>query len=455
MSSLLSRRVFMASAAAVALVGNRLPPPTGKGKGRNKTDPVVSPTPTPTPEPSPSPTPTPTPEPSPTPTPTPTGPTPAGSMQSAARFYRSLGINTHPNWLSTNWGTVDWQTPLVALGLPASRGMIGKNPTVLDKMKPVFDAGMQHCTLIVQSAGTTLDKTEAAAHIAFLKDRVGTQRVCGIEGPNEFNKTGPADWADVLRDFVKWTHDEVRKDAAFASVPLIAPSIWKRELSGYQAVGDISAYVDKGCIHAYSGNRLPTLIDSGTMQDALDNARILTPSKPIWMTETGWMTGGNWPVSERAQAKYILRNYCQTMLHGVERNFLYELMDDQSNLWGICDSACRPKPAYGALRNLAGLVRDNRDTGATLDYKLGGPSSLTSLALAKSDGTFLLLLWLEVSSYSGGSDIETRESATVSFPTAMSYEVYRPTFAAAADLTGNGTGLTLEVADELTVIRLQ
>jgi hypothetical protein len=371
----------------------------------------------------------------------------------AGNFYKALGVNAHA-WYVNN----AWPQRLVELGVPNVRGKVGTSKDFVTKLGPFLAGGGKIDATIIQSNGGTLDKADAAKNLAFLKNYVGLQYVSGIEGPNEFNNGEPPNWAATERDFVHWLHDTVRADAAFRAVPLIAPSVWKRILADYQALGDLSAWVDKGCIHYYSGVRRPTLTGGNTMQGALRDASILAPGKTIWMTETGWQapTGAD-PISPRAQAKYVVRDYFDAFGYGVEKVFNYQIMDDQTNLFGLTDAYANPKPSFYALKNMAALVKDSGGGYGTLDYSLSGaPASLKQMLLQKSDGSFLLVLWLDVDSWVQGRDVDTVVPVTVNLAQpATSFAVYQPTFSSTAQQSGSGNKITVFAADQVTVVKIK
>lgn len=375
----------------------------------------------------------------------------------AGKFYNAIGINAHGVLYPNN----TWPQRLVELDIRNVRGRVGQSTTFVSQLGAFFAQGGKITTNIVQSSNGTLDKVGAAKSLAFLKQNVGAQRVAGIEGPNEFNNTStrPANWATVERDFIKWQHDTVRADATFNAVPLIAPSVWTRLVTDYKALGDLSQWVDKDCIHYYSGFRRPTLTGptAYNMVQALRDASMLAPTKPIWMTETGWMTGGNVPMSPRAQAKYVLRDYFDAFGNGVEKIFDYQLMDDDTNLYGLTDVSARPKLAFYALKNMAALVKDNAGGSGVLDYTVSGaPSSLKQMLLQKSDGSFLLVLWLDVDSYNMSlrRDIETKVPVTINLAQSMTAEVYQPTFSATMQSSGSGQSIPVFIGDEITVVRI-
>ena len=372
----------------------------------------------------------------------------------ASSFYQSLGINGH-SW----YANTVWYQRLIELGVPNLRAKAASNKDFINRLGTFFGNGGKLNATIVHSGDPTLDKNEATKNIAFLKSYVGLQRVSGIEGPNEFNSDHPTNWVSILRDFVKWLHDTVRADSAFNSVPIIGPSIWKRIKADYQALGDISAYIDKGCIHFYSTQRRPTLTNDNTMPGALSDAHIIAPNRPLWMTESGWQSpNGNIPISTRSQAKYVVRDYFDAFGFGVEKLFMYQIMDDQPNQFGLCDTGANPKPAFNALKNMTALVKDQNPGRGSLGYTISGaPSSLKSFSFSKSDGSYLLVLYLDVESYDAKArkDLEYAVPVTVNLSSkARKLEVYQPTFSASVQDSGSGSSVPLMATDHATVVKV-
>lgn len=375
----------------------------------------------------------------------------------AAKFYQAVGVNTHA-WYDPS---KPWGSRLTELGVANVRGKVGTSKDYVTKLQPFFQAGGKINATIVASSGGTLSKTDAQRNLAFLKTNVGLSHVSGVEGPNEFNINHTSGWAAVERDFVKWLHDTVRADPAFNGVPIIAPSVWKRILADYQALGDLSAWVDEACIHYYSGQRRPTLTGppSYTMKASLDAAWKLAPGKPMRMTETGWQApAGNIPISNRAAAKYVVRDYFDAYGYGVHKIFMYQLMDDQTNLFGLTDANANPKPQFDALKNMVALVKDETEATGSLDYSLSGaPSTLKQMLLKKSDGSFLLALWLDVDSYSTSTKrdtVVTPANVTLSLAVPATATIYAPTFNAAAVKTVSAASVPVAVSDEVTIVKV-
>jgi hypothetical protein len=380
------------------------------------------------------------------------------STASAGSFFQMMGVNAR-TWAVDN----AWPQRLLELGLPNVRTKVGQSKDYISKIAPWLSTGGKiNATIVATNAVNTLDKDEATKNLAFLKNYVGLRYVSGIEGPNEFNENYQIcpDWAVKLRDFVQWTHSQVRSDSAFGHIPLVGPSIWKRQSADYQALGDISRYVDRGCIHFYSGRQRPTRSGlTNTMQGEINKATSITPGRPMWMTETGWQApSGNIPISLRAQAKYVVRNYFDAFGFGIEKLFTYQLMDNDSKLWGLCSANGTPKPSFFALKNLAALFKDPASGARSLAYSVSSaPSSLKVFTFSKSDGSFLLAYYLDVDSFDlkAGRDIETEIPVMFHFPSsARKIEVYKPTFSSEVQLQVSGAETALFASDQLTVLKI-
>jgi hypothetical protein len=120
------------------------------------------------------------------------------------------------------------------------------------------------------------------------------------------------------------------------------------------------------------------------------------------------------------QGKYVPRTFAEYFRHGIIRTFWYELVDEAQHPinpeanYGLLQNDLTPKPGYLALQSLILLLRDNDGKGATkqttLSYGLavrpapgfGRTQYIHDLLLQKSNGTFYLLLWHEI------SDVATR-----------------------------------------------
>ena len=93
-------------------------------------------------------------------------------------------------------------------------------------------------------------------------------------------------------------------------------------------------------------------------------------SKPLWLTEVGWPSGGNNGVSEAQQASYVTNAAAIAFANGVEKFFVYELKapetssSDIESHFGIMHTDYTFKPAYLAYRDY--IVR--KESGAADPY---------------------------------------------------------------------------------------
>jgi hypothetical protein len=188
-------------------------------------------------------------------------------------------------------------------------------------------------------------------------------------------------------------------------------------------------------------------------------------------TETGYHTcetcTASPGVSMQAQAKYLARLPFEYMNRGVYRVNLYQLLDEGTSTtsredhWGLIKVGNTVKPSFTTLKNIITLLEDPgvAFTPGNLDYALTGALASThSILLQKRDGTFDLVLWQEVSSYTVSSKTNTSPAAdavTVTFGSSMTgINVYRPYTGTTAIQTGSGTSITLSVPDDPLIVEV-
>lgn len=313
------------------------------------------------------------------------------------------------------------------------------NPRLYDAMLPLLRAsGIRHvrvgiCTNVVQCAffrklektgikGTVIEGADTDAHqISTLLTDDGPLTmgafVEAIEGINEPNNPGmpwyTPQWASHTRTQQKILWDTVKSNPKTAQVSILGPSICCN-YTDQKTLGDLSAFLDYGNMHDYFGVLNPgSIFYTGayvidyqrTVQAAVSGA------KPMISTETGWGTKGAQPADEvdgLVQQKYILRGFLEHRLHKVERVFDFLFVDDPAagpayesfGLIAVSKSGeLRPKPIYPALKSLIGALEDHggafEPTGLSFSIS-GDASSVDHLLLQRNDGSFDLLMWLEL-----------------------------------------------------------
>lgn len=144
-------------------------------------------------------------------------------------------------------------------------------------------------------------------------------------------------------------------------------------------------HLDGLSVHTYTGAIAPELSMVDTNLNRGSNAVSGTPhlenlmrlvdwrnvhmkGKPLWMTETGYDTGGNRAVSMRNHAAYTVRNTLMMLGAGIEQVMIYREAGDGNSLYaasGMLTSQGQPRAAFFTL---ATLIRQITGSGAL--YKL-------------------------------------------------------------------------------------
>jgi hypothetical protein len=402
----------------------------------------------------------------------------------AKKFFDIVGVCTHPNWNGTLWETSDWEPLFLETGVKHTRGKIGSGGAgraALGHLEKLFSQGVKICVTIAdQESG--LDRAGTKANIDFLASAVGAQNISGIESANEFSNpsTRPADWATQLREFHKWLYNTVKSKAALANVPVTAPSIWGRITNDYNTLGNLEPNVDRGCLHWYTGGRRPTRAGmpsrpssfTYSMRDAIREAKVLAPTKPLWITEYGYPTVGpgtplsNYTVSEKAAAKYLIRGLLDGFGEGVEKMNIYALIDDvhrdPPRYHGLTDGTLKRRLTFYAVKNLMALFKDSGTltSPGSLDFTLANATAVIKRQLfQKSDGTFLLTMYQDVDSY---DRVRLRDTVVAPITvrlalaqTASKIEVFTPTMSqTATQSVAIVKSLAIPVGDHVTLVKI-
>jgi hypothetical protein len=342
------------------------------------------------------------------------------------KFVSSVGIATHFSYddlLPYGHDRDKTIASLIASGARFVRDglSVSVNGESNDKywgtMRTLTDSGMK---LVLVTYPTRLGGTEVDPYpykdqrpLDTAVARVGAANILAFEGPNEVDNNNEA-WGG------KQAYGERARTyqaSMYAHAKKLAPSISVLGLTvtsaaGAQAVGDIGAISDALTLHPYPDGDVPT---AHLTRMERDFAALNSAKKPWWVTETGYHTSPNATealyqpgVSDIAQSKYVPRLYLDYFAAGIPYTSVYELIDehdDKTNAeanYGLMYYDGEPKPAYGALKNLLGLLADRGApfTPASLDYTLTGATGTIRQSLfGKRDGRFYLVLWNDVPVY--------------------------------------------------------
>lgn len=238
-----------------------------------------------------------------------------------------------------------------------------------------------------------------------------------IEGINEPNNPGmpwyTPEWASRTRSQQELLWNTVKSNPKTAQISILGPSICCN-YSDQQKLGDLSAFLDAGNMHDYFGVLNPgSIFYTGSY--VIDYQRqiqaAVSGSKPMISTETGWGTKGAEPTNEvdaAVQQKYVLRGFLEHRLHGVVRVFDFLFVDDVTagpayESYGLVavshTGVLQPKPSYAAVKSLIAALADDGPTivptGLSFAFA-GDAASVDHLLLQRRDGSFDLIVWLEL-----------------------------------------------------------
>nr|WP_290223820.1 hypothetical protein [Trichocoleus desertorum] len=392
--------------------------------------------------------------------------------RNANSFVNSIGVATHLRYLDTAYGRYDTiiKPKLQELGVRHIRDG-GKNPEFYRRLNDLATLGIKSTLVMDARDGITPDNVVTEAIQPVLSS------IEAVEGPNEWDVNPQATYKNQafpegLRAYQDELYAAVKADPTTAALPVLMPSL---AIPYYASrLGSLDS-ADLGNMHSYAGGNLPSQ-DLDTKWLPLTQA-VTGTNKPIVATECGWhnatqdLKASQPGISELAAAKYVPRLYLEYFNRGIQRSFLYELINErqgttQEQNFGLLRNNGAPKPAFNSLKNLIALLQDPGPEFAyqSLTYSLSGNGTRLSplvhhTLLQKRDGRFYLVLWQEVSSFDLKTklDVHTpKQAITVTLGTpvrqATTYEPLRA--AAPVQQYPNPKQLDLAISDHPLVIEL-
>ncbi len=403
-------------------------------------------------------------------------------VANASAFVDSIGVNTHLYYTNTAYSNY----PLVKqrlreLGIRHIRdGFDGaRRQFWYDRVNDLGASGFKFtlgtCRL-VPGGWEGLDQD-----ISDAKNKV-RGAVEALEGTNEANIRGYSDWANMTRRCQWWLNELTRNRDDYGprmNIPIYAPTVTVPSVSErYRELGNLEDRAQGGNMHPYPGGVEPRHEGHYSFIDSMSDSRRFGfggRQVPVVATETGYhnATAGNHehpPVSERAAGIYVPRLLLEYFRHGVQRTYLYELVDEKPDAggtdpeqhFGLLRNDFSPKPAYLALKNLIRLLGGGpgkRITGS-LRYRLEGDTEgIEQLLLKKRDGSFYLALWQSASVFDIERSQDLRPPAravTVRLEQSVALaQRYRPG-KSSSPLTrhANTSAIRLSVPADVVVVRL-
>ena len=333
---------------------------------------------------------------------------PLVKAQSARAFGNSVGVNAYLAWLDTAYGDFDTiVSRLRELGVRNVRD--GLCPTCeyqIDRLNRLAALGIKSNILVGTLAQGSARMQQS---LAVIRSRL-RDSVISVESPNEPNLSGDPNWLQNARDYQRELWARVKGDPKLAHLTVLGPAVgWPASPA---ALGDLSAYLDRGNIHPYPGGNPPYY--NIASERLLSSA--VSKGKPLIATESGYhsalgTTGGHLPASERASAYYMPRLALEGFYNGVDKTYVYQLADPwpsssspvspEENSFGLLRSDLSRKPSFIALRNLLDEVNGDSapvaDPGGLRFALRGAGADVRQLLLRSADGSFALVLWRGVS----------------------------------------------------------
>jgi hypothetical protein len=379
---------------------------------------------------------------------------------SAARFLDSVGVVTHLSYVDTAYGrTADVLAKLRELGVrhirEAAPPPVGQ---LADALRQARAVGLK---ATVGTGDVGVDPAQT------VRDSLGVlgDAVAAFEAPNELDNSGDPAWAAKLTDYMPRLATAVAEQAP--GVPVIGPSLIDASHRG-KLPADLPGLFNA---HPYPGGLPP----EPAVELALAERRASARNKKVVFTETGYHNAlaaqvDQPPTSEAAAAVYIPRLLATAFGAGVQRTFLYELIDnrpdpglgDPIQHWGLLRNDFSPKPAFTAVKTLIAAVRASPGprTSGSLGWALrvDDGSRVDRVALVRPDGSLAIALWRPVSVWD--RDVRRPEDPGT-IPVELSFggagardlTVWRPSVSPAPVLRRErADGLRLALAGDLVLI---
>jgi hypothetical protein len=385
-------------------------------------------------------------------------------------FVEAIAVNTHLNWRKDLWGTNPaWKQPFLDLGVRYTRSGMFRNNGAIQDWKDI-----KAKLIYVSADGDQLEdkKAQVSETLNLLVENASI--TCAVEGPNEVNEGHHAGWETRTRDFQQWLFAEVNSRSAIAGKPILSPTIWSREKSAYELLGDISGMCDATNLHYYTGGTRPTITSkgensdsAGTLDEAISDARGMAPGKPLWITETGWSQTGQgvalsqWDVTDLAAAKYWPRMVCEAFNRGVVRTAIYAFFDDDRSppkYHGIMDRQFNKRKAYSGLKNMIAVFADPGASFEPGELALTMPTSVSHLPLMqRRDGSFLLAMWQDADSYNRQTfkDINVPPiNVALDLGDSRHFRLFTPLDSGSPKDLPAGESVTVAVPDHLVVLEV-
>lgn len=385
----------------------------------------------------------------------------------------AVGVNTHLSYTGTIYDTSFTsiiKPKLLELGTRHIRDNPSSisNMTIRGRYQDLATNGIK--TLLINWDQTDQGKN----YVEAVNTTAGFQVIEAVEPPNERDNSG-AGWEAILKTFMETMYPAYKGDVDTLSIPILGPSFANgRDAPGTFATafpGAVS-YMDYGNIHNYSGVYPEGPQGSGWGRSLIQHLgyySALSGSKTIWSTENGFKLSegvvGHPEVTQRAAAKYLPRVFLYQLKNNVPRCYIYQLVNNSED-FGIINTDGSNRLQFTSIKNYIAMFADPGSpfSPGTLNYSFTGTmTDIQHMLFQKRNGRFYVVVWLAVSSSSGGTtagtaaDIEpTARSLTLNLPYVFTtVNQFEPSFGTAAIATASNTSsVSLTVHDHILVVEL-
>lgn len=376
----------------------------------------------------------------------------------AYEFTDSVGVCTHWGYPDTPYGSRfgELKDLLVQSGIRHVRDGLHA------RLHDLAHVGI-HTTVVMEPKGADVTMAQLVEELrAFNTDGV-MPPVEAVEGPNEPELFWSRYHPDGYKGqgfpegpiaFLKDLHAAIKADPDLRHITVLGialgttltPAHPDNPLGNH---GELADHVDWGNFHPYpSGNAFNYPMPYDTIQRYYWDSTfpslpiegwkdVVTPwsiyhqapyaPRPMAATETGYSTLAN-GIPESVVGKYIPRLFLEFFRKGIQRTFVYELVDewdDPANReanFGLLRHDLSPKPSFTALRNLLRLLQDGptsfepgtvemdlvvqpvtvkastvRANGGDVDVVYDRVEYVRHMVLAKSTGERFIILWHDIS----------------------------------------------------------
>lgn len=335
----------------------------------------------------------------------------ANSRLLASNFDNFLGVNAHfeneaSNVLEGNASLMLRALDYIGVDNVRARTPGIASPDVIELMEILAGAGVKYDLLLRKNmvdAGQAGLNEAVTLFKSILADYPGS--IIAFEGLNEIQhpnspayKAGHGPTVEEAKAYQKMLYETINGDAALKDISVLGLTVHYGHLKqNFEGFEGISQYSDYGTIHVYiDPDPNQVFKDMEYMLDVrIQNGKIIDSDSPMMITEFGYPTnythkdslgGSALSVDELTQAKLTLNGLFHAYARGVEKMYLYQLIDGDSDYpdagekgalsasnqmyFGLFKDNGDPKIIAEALHNLSLIFGTREESEKTEIFKL-------------------------------------------------------------------------------------